>query len=140
MTARAESPIADARTRKRAARHGGRRALTPARARPSTPASAPRAPADVPGFDRANPRASAPASVLAAREVAARETVVAVERAKLLREDVVACYRAEGVNHLERCGARVQGVPRGDRKRRRASNQRGRARPIAGDAIFVTTM
>jgi hypothetical protein len=26
----------------------------------------------------------------------------------LLRESVVACYRAEGVNHLERCGARVR--------------------------------
>lgn len=72
------------------------------------PATAPRAPADVPGFDAANPRRSAPASVLAAREVAARETAVAVERAKLLRESVVACYRAEGVNHLERCGARVR--------------------------------
>ena len=72
------------------------------------PTSAPRAPADVPGFDAANPRRSEPAAMLAAREVAARETVVAVERAKLLREDVVACYRAEGVNHLERCGARVR--------------------------------
>ena len=72
------------------------------------PASAPRAPADVPGFDRANPRRSSPAATLAAREVAARETMVAVERAKLLREDVVACYRAEGVNHLERCKARVR--------------------------------
>jgi len=72
------------------------------------PTSAPRAPADVPGFDQANPRRSAPATLLAAREVAARETMVAVERAKLLREDVVACYRAEGVNHLERCGARVE--------------------------------
>ena len=89
-----------------------RRALPAARcppraARCATP-TAPRAPADVPGFDAANPRRSAPASVLAAREVAARETAVAVERAKLLRESVVACYRAEGVNHLERCGARVR--------------------------------
>ena len=72
------------------------------------PTSAPRSTADVPGFDAANPRRSEPATVLAAREVAARETVVAVERAKLLREDVVACYRIEGVNHLERCGARVR--------------------------------
>ena len=33
--------------------------------------------------------------------------MIAVERAKLLREDVVACYRAEGVNHLERCRGAV---------------------------------
>ena len=34
--------------------------------------------------------------------------VSAVERAKLLRERVVACYRTEGVNHLEKCKGHVK--------------------------------
>ena len=43
-----------------------------------------------------------------ARELSAREQMVAVERAKLLRERVVACYRTEGVNHLEKCKGHVK--------------------------------
>jgi len=67
----------------------------------------PRTTADVEGFDATNPRDSAPAALIEARELSAREQMIAVERAKLLREDVVACYRAEGVNHLERCRGAV---------------------------------
>ena len=66
-----------------------------------------RDPKAIPGFDARAPRRSDPAALVDAREVAAREQMVAVERAKLLRERVVACYRAEGVNHLERCRREV---------------------------------
>jgi len=59
------------------------------------------------GFDARAPRRSDPSALVDARELAAREQMVAVERAKLLRERVVACYREQGVNHLERCKGEV---------------------------------
>mmetsp|Transcript_1925 Transcript_1925/g.4555 ORF Transcript_1925/g.4555 Transcript_1925/m.4555 type:complete len:104 (+) Transcript_1925:25-336(+) len=38
-----------------------------------------------------------------AHEQFCRERFVAVEEAKILREQVSECYRREGVNHLENC-------------------------------------
>lgn len=38
-----------------------------------------------------------------AREQVMREQMVAKERMKLLREQVIACYRKEGVNHYVNC-------------------------------------
>ena len=65
-------------------------------------------PETIPGYDPVHPRSgSAPYALVEAREVRAREQMVAVERAKLLRERVVACYRTEGVNHLENCKREV---------------------------------
>lgn len=36
-------------------------------------------------------------------EQRARERQVAYETVRLLRQDVIACYRKEGVNHYENC-------------------------------------
>ena len=69
---------------------------------------APRRAEEIEGFDRARPRRSDPVALIDARELSAREQMVAVERAKLLRERVVACYRTEGVNHLEKCKGHVK--------------------------------
>lgn len=69
---------------------------------------APRGVETIAGFDRAHPRRSDPVALIDARELSAREQMVAVERAKLLRERVVACYRTEGVNHLEKCKGHVK--------------------------------
>jgi NADH dehydrogenase (ubiquinone) 1 beta subcomplex subunit 10 len=38
-----------------------------------------------------------------ATEQRARERQVAYETVRLLREDVIECYRREGVNHYENC-------------------------------------
>ena len=40
---------------------------------------------------------------LLATEQRARERQVAYETVRLLREDVIECYRKEGVNHYETC-------------------------------------
>jgi NADH dehydrogenase (ubiquinone) 1 beta subcomplex subunit 10 len=40
---------------------------------------------------------------LLASEQRARERQVAYETVRLLREDVIECYRREGVNHYENC-------------------------------------
>ena len=72
-----------------------------------TPGDARRA-EEIEGFDRARPRRSDSVALIDARELSAREQMVAVERAKLLRERVVACYRTEGVNHLEKCKGHVK--------------------------------
>lgn len=49
------------------------------------------------------PRSLRGAEFLEAHEQFCRERFVAVEEAKILREKVSACYRREGVNHLENC-------------------------------------
>ena len=50
------------------------------------------------GSDRSDPVA-----YLEAREQRVREHFVAIEHAKILRENLIACYRKEGVNHIEYC-------------------------------------
>jgi hypothetical protein len=40
---------------------------------------------------------------LLATEQRARERQVAYETVRLLREDVIECYRREGVNHYDNC-------------------------------------
>ena len=50
------------------------------------------------GTDRSDPVA-----YYAAREQRVREHFVAIEHAKILRESLIACYRKEGVNHIEAC-------------------------------------
>ena len=89
--------------------HGMVAADVTAGARTSLESSdAPRRAEEIEGFDRARPRRSDPVALIDARELSAREQMVAVERAKLLRERVVACYRTEGVNHLEKCKGHVK--------------------------------
>jgi NADH-ubiquinone oxidoreductase subunit 10 len=48
-------------------------------------------------------RARDPVKYLLAAEQRARERQVAYETVRLLREDVIECYRREGVNHYENC-------------------------------------
>jgi len=48
-------------------------------------------------------RAKDPVKYLLAAEQRARERQVAYETVRLLREDVIECYRKEGVNHYENC-------------------------------------
>jgi hypothetical protein len=66
------------------------------------------------GF-KAAPRAGAaverrpqdPAAFLNATEQMAREYAVGVETVKILRKDVILCYRREGVNHYNNCRKEV---------------------------------
>ena len=53
-------------------------------------------------FDPSSPR-SDPVSFVQQREHSVVEAAIEVEKAKLLREKLTACYREEGVNHLENC-------------------------------------
>lgn len=48
-------------------------------------------------------RAKDPVKYYLASEQRARERQVAYETVRLLREDVIECYRREGVNHYENC-------------------------------------
>jgi len=48
-------------------------------------------------------RAKDPVKFLQAAEQRAREHQVAIETIKILRRDVIECYRREGVNHFENC-------------------------------------
>jgi hypothetical protein len=48
-------------------------------------------------------RAKDPVKYYLAAEQRARERQVAYETIRLLREDVIECYRREGVNHYENC-------------------------------------
>lgn len=54
------------------------------------------------GYDPAAPKAD-PHARIAHVEHAARESILAVEKAKFLREKVKWCYRVEGVNHFVKC-------------------------------------
>mmetsp|Transcript_881 Transcript_881/g.1815 ORF Transcript_881/g.1815 Transcript_881/m.1815 type:complete len:113 (-) Transcript_881:591-929(-) len=56
-----------------------------------------------PGVGDGIGRASNPVKYLQAVEQRARERQVAVETVRLLRRDVIECYRKEGVNHYENC-------------------------------------
>uniref|UniRef100_A0A7S4NIE6 NADH dehydrogenase [ubiquinone] 1 beta subcomplex subunit 10 n=1 Tax=Odontella aurita TaxID=265563 RepID=A0A7S4NIE6_9STRA len=44
-----------------------------------------------------------PVKFLQAAEQRARERQIAYETVRLLRQDVITCYRKEGVNHYENC-------------------------------------
>ena len=69
--------------------------------------------AQVPDFDhlddaRATPVLTAeqkadPVAFFAAKDQRVRERNIALEQTKILREQVIACYRKEGVNHYENC-------------------------------------
>jgi len=48
-------------------------------------------------------RAADPVKFLQAAEQRARERQVAYETVRLLRRDVIECYRKEGVNHYQNC-------------------------------------
>ena len=48
-------------------------------------------------------RAKDPVKFLKSIEQRARERQVAYETVRLLRQDVIHCYRKEGVNHHENC-------------------------------------
>uniref|UniRef100_A0A7S2UB87 NADH dehydrogenase [ubiquinone] 1 beta subcomplex subunit 10 n=1 Tax=Attheya septentrionalis TaxID=420275 RepID=A0A7S2UB87_9STRA len=48
-------------------------------------------------------RAKDPVKFLQAVEQRARERQVAYETVRLLRQDVITCFRKEGVNHYENC-------------------------------------
>jgi hypothetical protein len=48
-------------------------------------------------------RVKDPVAYLRATEQRARERTVAYETVRLLRQKVITCYRAEGVNHYENC-------------------------------------
>ncbi|KAG7340368.1 NADH-ubiquinone oxidoreductase subunit 10 [Nitzschia inconspicua] len=48
-------------------------------------------------------RAKDPVKYYLATEQRARERQVAYETVRLLREDVIECYRREGVNHYQNC-------------------------------------
>ena len=48
-------------------------------------------------------RAKNPVKYLQSIEQRARERQVAYETVRLLRQDVIECYRKEGVNHYENC-------------------------------------
>ncbi|KAL9178581.1 hypothetical protein ACHAXT_001919 [Thalassiosira profunda] len=53
-------------------------------------------------------RAKDPVKYLQSIEQRARERQVAYETVKLLRRDVIECYRKEGVNHYENCKEPVE--------------------------------
>ncbi|CAJ1957360.1 unnamed protein product [Cylindrotheca closterium] len=53
-------------------------------------------------------RAKDPVKFLLASEQRARERQVAYETVRLLREDVIECYRREGVNHYDNCQVETQ--------------------------------
>lgn len=53
-------------------------------------------------------RAKNPVKYLQSIEQRARERQVAYETVRLLRRDVIECYRKEGVNHYENCKAPVE--------------------------------
>lgn len=44
-----------------------------------------------------------PVGFLLEREQRSREKAVAIEKAKLARQEVIHCYRKEGVNHYDNC-------------------------------------
>mmetsp|Transcript_21665 Transcript_21665/g.31389 ORF Transcript_21665/g.31389 Transcript_21665/m.31389 type:complete len:104 (+) Transcript_21665:222-533(+) len=48
-------------------------------------------------------RPADPVKFLQATEQRARERQVAYETVRLLRKDVISCYRKEGVNHYDNC-------------------------------------
>ena len=48
-------------------------------------------------------RAQDPVGFLLSAEQRARERQVAYETVRLLRKDVIDCYRKEGVNHYDNC-------------------------------------
>uniref|UniRef100_A0A7S2IBJ5 NADH dehydrogenase [ubiquinone] 1 beta subcomplex subunit 10 n=1 Tax=Helicotheca tamesis TaxID=374047 RepID=A0A7S2IBJ5_9STRA len=48
-------------------------------------------------------RANDPVKFLQAAEQRARERQIAYETVRILRKDVIACYRKEGVNHYDNC-------------------------------------
>mmetsp|Transcript_9027 Transcript_9027/g.19137 ORF Transcript_9027/g.19137 Transcript_9027/m.19137 type:complete len:112 (-) Transcript_9027:210-545(-) len=48
-------------------------------------------------------RALDPVKYLQATEQRARERQIAVETVRILRKDVIECYRKEGVNHYDNC-------------------------------------
>mmetsp|Transcript_21007 Transcript_21007/g.45803 ORF Transcript_21007/g.45803 Transcript_21007/m.45803 type:complete len:109 (+) Transcript_21007:73-399(+) len=50
-----------------------------------------------------NGRAHDPVKFLKSTEQRARERQVAYETVRILRKDVIDCYRKEGVNHYEKC-------------------------------------
>ena len=52
-------------------------------------------------------RATDPAAYLSAAEQRSREFQVSIETVKILRRDVIHCYRKEGVNHLQNCRVQV---------------------------------
>eukprot|EP00518_Triparma_eleuthera_P002743 CAMPEP_0182458892 /NCGR_PEP_ID=MMETSP1319-20130603/4120_1 /TAXON_ID=172717 /ORGANISM="Bolidomonas pacifica, Strain RCC208" /LENGTH=109 /DNA_ID=CAMNT_0024657671 /DNA_START=234 /DNA_END=559 /DNA_ORIENTATION=+ len=58
-----------------------------------------------PSVGRGRPmgRAVDPVGFLNAGEQRAREMQVEIETVKLLRQDVISCYRKEGVNHYQNC-------------------------------------
>ncbi|KAL7428559.1 hypothetical protein ACHAXM_001319 [Skeletonema potamos] len=53
-------------------------------------------------------RAKNPVKYLQSIEQRARERQVAYETVRLLRRDVIECYRKEGVNHYENCKEPVE--------------------------------
>ncbi|KAL7530073.1 hypothetical protein ACHAWF_003249 [Thalassiosira exigua] len=53
-------------------------------------------------------RAKNPVKYLQSVEQRARERQVAYETVRLLRRDVIECYRKEGVNHYENCQEQVK--------------------------------
>ena len=53
-------------------------------------------------------RAKNPVKYLQSIEQRARERQVAYETVRLLRRDVIECYRKEGVNHYENCKVPVE--------------------------------
>ena len=53
-------------------------------------------------------RAKNPVKYLQGIEQRARERQVAYETVRLLRKDVILCYRKEGVNHFENCKEQVE--------------------------------
>mmetsp|Transcript_31666 Transcript_31666/g.75585 ORF Transcript_31666/g.75585 Transcript_31666/m.75585 type:complete len:112 (-) Transcript_31666:126-461(-) len=53
-------------------------------------------------------RAKDPVKYLQSLEQRARERQVAIETVRLLRRDVIECYRREGVNHYENCKEPVE--------------------------------
>jgi len=50
-----------------------------------------------------NERATDPVKYLKAKEQRARERAITIETVRLLRQDVIHCFRKEGVNHFENC-------------------------------------
>ena len=53
-------------------------------------------------------RAKDPVKYLLSTEQRARERQVAYETIRLLQEDVIDCYRREGVNHYENCKVKAE--------------------------------
>lgn len=56
-----------------------------------------------PGIQKQYGRAHDPVKFLQSTEQRARERQVAYETVRILRKDVIECYRKEGVNHYEKC-------------------------------------